>query len=120
MRRSPYLLALLLAAVVSLTACGGNDSGQAGNTATKSIDITVQGDTVTPEGDRVQVSVGQPIQLVVTADQPGEIHVHSSPQQEFEYEKGTSTLSLQPIKAPGIVVVESHTLDKTIVQLEVR
>jgi hypothetical protein len=75
---------------------------------------------VTPNGERVEVGVGQPIQLAVTADAPGEIHVHSSPEQEFEYEKGSSTLDLEPIPAPGVVEVESHTLDKVIVSLQAR
>jgi hypothetical protein len=75
---------------------------------------------VTPNGDRVEVAVGQKIELVVTADAPGEIHVHSSPEQEFEYEAGTHTLELDPIDKPSIVDVESHTLEKTIVQLEAR
>jgi hypothetical protein len=63
--------------------------------------------------------VGQEIDLVVTADQPGEIHVHSTPEQELAYEAGTTTLPLT-IDQPGVVEVESHDLDLTIVQLEVR
>ena len=51
---------------------------------------------------------------------PGEIHVHSSPEQELEYDAGTTTLRAEPIDQPGIVDVESHALEKTIVQLEVR
>lgn len=85
-----------------------------------SIPITIQGDSVTPNGDRIAVAVGQAVTLVVNADAPGEIHVHSTPEQEFEYPAGTTALALQPITVPGIVDVESHTLDKTIVQLEVR
>jgi hypothetical protein len=60
------------------------------------------------------------VELIVEADQPGEIHVHSSPEQELEYDKGTTTLELDPIERPGVVEVESHTLEKTIVQLEAR
>lgn len=121
MRRLPLLLVVVVVTVLlGVTACGGNNSGQPGNTATKTIDITFKGDTVTPNGDRIQVSVGQPIELVVTADRAGEIHVHSSPEQELPYDKGSSTLTLDPIKTPGVIEVESHTLDTTIVQLEVR
>ena len=46
--------------------------------------------------------------------------MHSSPEQELEYAKGTTTLELDPIERPGVVEVESHTLEKTIVQLEAR
>lgn len=83
------------------------------------IDITVEGDTVTPSGERVEAKVGEEITLRVTADAPGEIHVHSTPEQELEYAAGTTDLPLT-IDAPGLVDVESHTLDMVIVQLEVR
>jgi hypothetical protein len=64
-------------------------------------------------------SVGQPITLHVTADAPGEIHVHSTPEQELTYQKGTADVDLRPIDAPGTVDVESPALDEVIVQLEV-
>ena len=120
MRRLLVLIAALLLTSLGLTACGGSDSSPSGNDTPVSIDVTVSGDSVTPEGERVQVGVGQPVQLVVTADAPGEIHVHSSPEQELSYDKGTSTVTIKPIDKPGIVEVESHTLEKTILQLEVR
>ena len=119
LRRTVALLALLVGAV-GLTACGGGSSSTGEVHSPKVIDITFSGDSVTPNGERVDVSTGQPISLHVTADRPGEIHVHSSPEQELEYTKGTSTLTVKPIKAPGEVDVESHALDKLIVQLEVR
>jgi len=76
---------------------------------------------VTPNGTDIDVKVGQRIELDVTADKPGEIHVHSSPEeQEFEYDAGSSTLQVTPIPAPGQVVVESHTLDKTLFTLVAR
>ncbi len=67
----------------------------------------------------MKVKAGKPLKLHITADQPGEIHVHSSPEQEIEYDAGTSDKTLT-IKQPGVVDVESHDLDKLIVQLEVR
>ena len=85
----------------------------------KTIDVTIEGDSVTPNGDRVDVRTGQRIELVVQADVAGEIHVHSDPEQELEYGAGTTTLPLT-IDKPGIVEVESHALEKTIVQLEVK
>ena len=87
----------------------------------QTIEVTVEGGKVTPNGDRVEVERGTDVELVVTADEPGEIHVHSSPEQELRYAAGTTTLLLaladQP---PGIVDVESHNLEQTIVQLEIR
>lgn len=121
MRRALIVIAMALLVLVGITACG-DDSGGAGDGSAKGpevIEITFDGDDVTPHGDRVDVAVGQPITLEVTADAPGEIHVHSTPEQELEYSAGTTTIKLDPIGRPGIVEVESHTLDKVIVSLEV-
>ena len=45
--------------------------------------------------------------------------MHSDPEQELEYDEGTSTVTIEPIDQPGVVDVESHDLDAVIVQLEV-
>jgi endonuclease YncB( thermonuclease family) len=122
MRRTAAAAVATALLALSLTACGDGDSSSPGGgaTETKTITITFDGDTVTPNGERVDVAVGQPIQLDVTADAPGEIHVHSNPEQELEYDKGSTTLTLEPIDQPGVVDVESHHLEATIVQLEVK
>ena len=83
------------------------------------IDITFKGDTVDPNGVQEKVKAGKPITLHIVADKPGELHVHSSPEQEIEYDAGTSD-KLLTIDRPGIVEVESHTLEKLVVVLEVR
>ena len=83
------------------------------------INITFKGDTVKPNGVEKKVKAGKPITLHIVADKPGELHVHSSPEQEIEYAAGTSDKKLT-IDRPGIVEVESHNLDKLIVVLEVR
>ncbi len=118
MRRLVPLLAVLVLTLAGLTACGGGDSGGA-PTGPKTIDITFSGDSVTPNGEKVEVSVDQKIELHVTADAPGEIHVHSTPEQELAYDEGTTDLTLT-IDKPGLVDVESHTLEKTILQLQVQ
>jgi hypothetical protein len=119
MRRiAPVAVALVLGLGV-LTACGDDEPAKSGSDKDPvSIEITFAGDTVDPSGERVDVGVDQPIELVVTADAPGEIHVHSTPEHEFEYDAGTTTLKLT-IDKPGLVDVESHDLEKVIVQLEV-
>ena len=124
MRRALATLAVLTLTLGATAACGADDSSSPSSSGSSDepqvIEVTFDGDSVTPNGDRVQVQHGEPIALKVTADAPGEIHVHSEPEQQLEYDKGTSTIEIEPIDAPGIVDVESHTLDKTIVQLEVR
>ena len=73
---------------------------------------------MTPNGERVEVERGQEIELVVKSDEPGELHVHSTPEQELEYGAGTTNLTLV-IDEPGVVDVEAHDLEVVIVQLEV-
>lgn len=111
----------------TLTACGEDteptepDSSSTSSSAPgeQVVDVTFEGDTVTPNGERVEATVGEEITLRITADAPGEIHVHSSPEQELSYEAGTTDLPLT-IDEPGVIDVESHDLDMVIVQLEVR
>ena len=83
------------------------------------VEITFSGDTVEPSGERVRVPAGEEFELLVTADAPGQIHVHATPEQVLSYEAGTSTLPLT-IDQPGVVEVEAHELEVVIVQLEVR
>lgn len=148
MRRSLATLALLFCTTALVSGCGGSDDGDISTEPTSTeassseatptdpasseseptetapdvqqIEVTIVGDTLTPNGERVEVPVGEPVEFIVESDQPGEIHVHSTPEQSFEYKKGVTTLELDPIDRPGVVDVESHTLEKTIVQLEVR
>jgi hypothetical protein len=146
MRRTLATLAVLFCTTALVSGCGGNDDGDISTEPTSTeansseatptdpassepseptpdvqqIEVTIVGDTVAPNGERVEVPVGEPVEFIVESDQPGEIHVHSTPEQTFEYQKGVTTLTLKPIDRPGVVDVESHTLEKTIVQLEVR
>ncbi|RYP83690.1 hypothetical protein EKO23_18205 [Nocardioides guangzhouensis] len=83
------------------------------------VDITFSGDSVTPNGERIDAEVGEPLTLDITADKPGELHVHSTPEQEVAYDAGTSTHQVT-FDQPGIVDIESHHLDKVVVQVEVR
>ena len=108
MRRTASVLTVLLCALPVLAGCGDDDTGSppasAGDSTT--VDITFSDGSVTPNGERVEVKAGEPIELVVEADEPGELHVHSSPEQELEYDAGTTTLKLT-VDQPGVVDVES-------------
>ncbi|MGN6131138.1 MAG: hypothetical protein ACTHOK_12435 [Nocardioidaceae bacterium] len=125
MRRTLTGIAALTLGATLLAGCGGN-GGSGGNTdepagtgaGGQTISITFKGDSVTPNGDRVKVQLGKPVVLKITADKAGEIHVHSTPEQEISYPAGSSTEKVT-IDKPGVVDVESHALDKTIVQLQV-
>ena len=109
---------LTLALLTGGCASGPDSSPDSEGVAT--VEIAITGDEITPNGEERAVAVGQEVDLVVTADAPGEIHVHSDPEQEFAYE-GTGdpeTFSMS-IDRPGQVEVESHTLDRLIVKLVV-
>jgi hypothetical protein len=111
---------LLLIVALAMGGCGSK-SDSSGPLPTKVIDVTFTGRTTTPSGQVIDVAVGQRIELRVTADAPGEIHVHSSPEeQEFTYDTGSSTIEVKPIPAPGRVTVESHDLGKTLFTLQAK
>lgn len=116
MRRSLATLTVLVCTLAAGTACGDGETVAVSDT--QSIDITFSGGRVTPAGERVEIAAGQNVDLVVRADEPGKIHVHSDPEQQLEYATGTTTLKMT-IDRPGIVEVESHDLGQLIVQLEV-
>jgi uncharacterized lipoprotein YehR (DUF1307 family) len=120
--------AVLVSAVMALTmaACGSDDSRSKSDSVVKkdssgssTVDITFKGDSVTPQGTKVTLKAGDPLKLHITADKAGEIHVHSSPEQHIEYAAGTTDKTLT-IDQPGVIDVESHALDKLILQLQVR
>ena len=94
----------------------GSESPETGGTR---IEIERTGDSITPNGERVEATAGEPITLVVTADAPGELHVHSTPEQEISYDAGTSEHEVT-IDRPGVVEVESHEPHLVVLQLEVR
>jgi hypothetical protein len=136
MRRTPVIAAALATALLAVGACSDDSKdGQgtsSGATASGSssegakgpsregttVDITIKDGRVTPNGERVTVKVGEPVRLRIDADTAGEIHVHSTPEQQIEFDKGSSTKTLT-IETPGIVDVEDHALGQVIVQLQV-
>ena len=121
MRRVVTVLIAAFLSAILLAACGSGSSSPSGQSLPpKVIDITFAGSSVTPNGERVSVAPGQRIELDVKADSPGEIHVHSDPEQELNYHKGSTTIQVTPISTPGVVTVESHALDKVILQLQVQ
>jgi hypothetical protein len=83
------------------------------------IEIEIEGDRIEPNGRRVEVSAGEPITLDIESDRAAELHVHSSPEQMVEVEKGDTTVELV-IETPGVVDVEEHDSGIVVLQLEVR
>ena len=127
-------LVLVLAAVLS--ACGGDgdtdspatdqsssstpaDPGSTSTGGGAAVTVTREGDSFTPNGERVELGVDQTLVLTIEADEAGELHVHSTPEQEIAYDAGTSDHEIV-IDRPGVVEVESHDPDVVLLQLEVR
>jgi uncharacterized lipoprotein YehR (DUF1307 family) len=120
---------VVAAMALTLTGCGSDDSASTSGSGSSvvekdssgasTVDVTFKGDSVTPQGAKVKIKAGDPLTLHITADKAGEIHVHSSPEQHIEYTAGTTDETLT-IDQPGVIDVESHTLDKLILQLTVR
>ena len=109
-------------ATPSETATTPEDSASPSEQATPEgtrIEVTLKDGKVTPSGDRVQATAGEPITFVITADAPGELHVHSAEGTEIEFEPGTSEHEVT-VAQPGVVEVELHDPELIVVQLEVR
>ena len=126
MRRSTFAAPLVLVLALTLSACGGDETDPPADSqgATQDGDavaltLTREDGEFTPNGERVELEVDQTLVLTIDADEAGEIHVHSTPEQEIEYAAGTSEHELV-IDRPGVVEVESHDPDVVLLQLEVR
>ena len=146
MRRTRTALAAAAVAALLLTGCGGEDpaadetpaaSAAAGTAAEEPgqeptedsgekprprgpfADLTFEGDTASPNGERIDLGVGETLTLRIDADAPGELHVHSTPEQEIAFPAGQSERTLT-IDQPGVVDVEDHHTGMVLLQLEVR
>ena len=138
------LAPLVLVLAASLSACGGDgdtdppasdqssssspsdspsdsppDSGSTSPGDGVAVTVTREGDSFTPNGERVELGIDQTLVLTIEADEAGELHVHSTPEQEIAYDAGTSEHEIV-IDRPGVVEVESHEPDVILLQLEVR
>ena len=139
----PVIAASGLVLALALAGCGGDDTppttaapgSSVGPTATDtasesntpspttpvgpSLDITVQGDTIDPSNQRIDAKAGDTLVLNVTSDRSGEVHVHTSPEQELEFGKGTTELKIE-LQSPGQVDVEEHESDTLIARVLVK
>src|SRR3546814_18109929 len=64
--------------------------------------VTISGDRVDAPGDRVTAKVGEPVTFSITSDRPGELHVHSSPEQTPGFEVGRRDVHVA-VDRPGLV-----------------
>ena len=128
-RRPRVLLLATVPAVVTmlgLTGCGGSTSSSSGSSSaasssgsSQSLPITIKGSTITPTNKRIPVKLNEPLKITITADRSGELHLHSSPEQHLDFDKGV-TVKTVTLSVPGVVELEEHATDTLIAQLEVR
>ena len=101
---------------------GSSAPGEPTASATRSaadVEVSIRGDRVSPRGERVEAAVGEPVTFSIDAEVPGELHVHTSPEQLVEFPAGRSVVEIT-VERPGVVDVELHEPPVTLVQLEVR
>lgn len=124
--------ALLL--VLALAGCGSTSEPSSDSAATTeptatgsteapkgvTVEIEFVNGEVVPQGKKVDVKVGEPVNLHVVSDAEEEIHVHSDPEHEYEVAAGDDKTFTFTIDTPGQFAVEAHHLDVTIVELVAR
>ena len=115
---------LTLVTSLGVTGCGSDTSGTSSkdpstDASAQKLDVSIKGDTITPTNKRIPVNKDEPLTVTITSDRSGELHVHSSPEEEIAFDKGTTTKKLT-FATPGLIEVEEHVSDTLIAQLEVR
>ena len=145
MRTRAITVSLLVAAGLTLTACGDDTDATTESTpspttasATPSetaseepeteepeqepegtvVVVTIKGDRIEPNGASIKADLDEPVVLAITSDRPGELHVHSTPEQYVEFRKGSGEYELT-FEQPGVVEVEDHDTGFVIAQLQV-
>ena len=131
-RRGVAAAAATMTVLALTTGCGGGSdeasgdpcAGTAGTAGSgddvKTVQVDVSGGEVTPAGDRVDVGVDQPVDIVITSDEAGELHVHSSPETTCEFDAGTNDPVQLQFDRPGIVEVELHEpFESAVVELRI-
>lgn len=109
------IVAAIAIVLASLTACSSTSSG-AGDA---SLDVTIRGSQITPNAERIPVGVGKTFTLNVDSDRDATIHVHSTPEQEYDVSPGTTAIPIV-IDKPGTVEIEEHQAEVVIATLVVQ
>ncbi|KUI31468.1 hypothetical protein [Mycobacterium sp. GA-2829] len=133
---------VLIATVAALTlaACGGTQDSEEASSPNPSastispsdmtdqqrpadrltIDVSIEGGTVTPTNARLQGKVGEPIVLRVNSDAADELHVHSVPEHTFKVEPKDGQQFQFTAEVPGNIDIELHELNRVIASVQVQ
>lgn len=106
-----------------LVSCGGDDS-EASETPPSTadpvvLDVTIADGVVRPAGEKLEAEVGQDIELRIDSDASDSLHVHSSPEQEYDVEPGDDQVFTFSVDTPGQVEVESHETETVVAMIVV-
>lgn len=82
------------------------------------LEVTVEGEQVSPNAEEISLDTGQPLTISFTADRAGELHVHSKPEQYVDFGTGKSQQRLV-IETPGTVEIEEHDSGAVVAVVEV-
>jgi hypothetical protein len=108
------IAAAVMIVLGGLTACSSTATG-----ANASLDVTIRGSQITPNAERIPLGVGKTFTLTVDTDRDATIHVHSTPEQEYDVTPGTSSIPIV-IDKPGTVEIEEHQNNIVIATLVVQ
>ncbi|WP_156752117.1 hypothetical protein [Mycobacterium sp. ACS1612] len=84
------------------------------------IDVTIKGGDVTPTNQQLQAKVKEQIVVRVNSDAADELHVHSTPEHNFNIDAKPNQSFQFSVDVPGKVDVELHKLNKTIATIQVQ
>lgn len=133
------LAALSLSACTQAAESPPEDAGQPGSAGTTSttrpsqptatskdspapsplLSVTIRGDQVSPNAEAIALSTGEALSVKVRSDRPGQLHVHSKPEQYVDFDAGATSTELK-IQTPGKVEIEEHDTSAVVAILEVR
>ena len=101
------------------SAAPSTPSSPEASTVGPTLDVEISGDKVSPTGEQVDATTGDVLLITVTSDRPGELHVHSSPEKELEFDQGTTELEVE-LEQPGQVDIEEHESDALVARVLVK
>ena len=106
-------------AVPSVPAASGSSAAPSPGPLT--VDVTIAGGDVRPNGQKLDVALGQQVVLDVTSDEDDVIHAHTGGEgYELTVRAGHPASGSFTLTSAGSFEVESHHLEKVIVVLNAR
>jgi hypothetical protein len=84
------------------------------------IDVDIKSGNVTPTNQQLNAGVKEQIIIRVNSDAADELHVHSTPEHNFNIEAKPMQSFQFTVDVPGKVDVELHKLNKTIATIQVQ